>query len=805
MLNDLFRMYKKIIILIVIVLCAIIFWFYGCHRQQQGGESSQVWEKTEQSETGGYGYHFEADGLTGDVVFGTKGYLVENRTLPVRVNITSQKEDFTGTLKITLPGADGDGISYQVAVDCQKGVPGQVEMEVPFLGNASYFYFEILDSFGTAAFSGKVLTGEENAVETVARDVYIGVLSDQYSSLEYLDGLTLEVENQPFTLQLVQFAAQEFPMRADELSSLSGILIDAFDTSVLSAQQFDCLKSWVTDGGSLFVGTGTEAAKVLPGMEKLLGIKAGDVGEVLYAFSSEMSRAGSARLYSASLLFSEEEAWESLSFSSPGCIYRRDYGEGSLTVSACSLTDNTFRQWTGREDVLWQIFHEELEKEIGGTWVNDTSLWYAKTALYAFMSGRRPNTFYYGVFFIVYLGVLGFFAYYLLRKIKKREYIWGVVPVVAVIFTVSLAFRSEGSSGETGQSFSALRINDAVVGQDDYYLLYQDNEGTETSVDLVSSIENVEPVDYDYRIQDADEFSTRNITENYTVNNTRNGFDIAFEESIPGTSYILKCSGGSAHMDDSSCFVTQIQTAPSYFKGNVKNISDWHFDKVLLIRGRQYAVLEDVDPGETASVDESGVRFWTEYQDGLPSDENESASAENSMVEYLKQRYMLVNEDQDTLLVIGITDDNDFKLLSGDKTISNSLSAFVNRFPLPEEDDSSCIININRYLDEENAESSLRYGLLEKNETKAVYSFDTTKLLWGLFRNRDGFAGSIYAYNYDTQEQEQILPEEDDYMNCWELEPYVSDMNEMTLTFTLPEGNDYGEAPVLSLLTKKVK
>ena len=343
------------------------------------------------------------------------------------------------------------------------------------------------------------------------------------------------------------------------------------------------------------------------------------------------------------------------------------------------------------------------------------------------------------------------------------------------------------------------------MGQDDYYLLYQDNEGTETSVDLVSSIENVEPVDYDYRIQDADEFSTRNITENYTVNNTRNGFDIAFEESIPGTSYILKCSGGSAHMDDSSCFVTQIQTEPSYFKGNVKNISDWHFDKVLLIRGRQYAVLEDVDPGETASVDESGVRFWTEYQDGLPSDENESASAENSMVEYLKQRYMLVNEDQDTLLVIGITDDNDFKLLSGDKTISNSLSAFVNRFPLPEEDDSSCIININRYLDEENAESSLRYGLLEKNETKAVYSFDTTKLLWGLFRNRDGFAGSIYAYNYDTQEQEQILPEEDDYMNCWELEPYVSDMNEMTLTFTLPEGNDYGEAPVLSLLTKKVK
>ena len=210
-------------------------------------------------------------------------------------------------------------------------------------------------------------------------------------------------------------------------------------------------------------------------------------------------------------------------------------------------------------------------------------------------------------------------------------------------------------------------------------------------------------------------------------------------------------------MDDSSCFVTQIQTEPSYFKGNVKNISDWHFDKVLLIRGRQYAVLEDVDPGETASVDESGVRFWTEYQDGLPSDENESASAENSMVEYLKQRYMLVNEDQDTLLVIGITDDNDFKLLSGDKTISNSLSAFVNRFPLPEEDDSSCIININRYLDEENAESSLRYGLLEKMRQRRYIPSTPQSFSGDCSGTGDGFAGSIYAYNYDTRSRNRFF------------------------------------------------
>ena len=37
------------------------------------------------------------------------------------------------------------------------------------------------------------------------------------------------------------------------------------------------------------------------------------------------------------------------------------------------------------------------------------------------------------------------------------------------------------------------------------------------------------------------------------------------------------------------------------------------------------------------------------------------------------------------------------------------------------------------------------------------------------------------------------------------LEPYVSDMNEMTLTYVLPADGTYGEAPILSLLTKDVE
>ena len=42
-------------------------------------------------------------------------------------------------------------------------------------------------------------------------------------------------------------------------------------------------------------------------------------------------------------------------------------------------------------------------------------------------------------------------------------------------------------------------------------------------------------------------------------------------------------------------------------------------------------------------------------------------------------------------------------------------------------------------------------------------------------------------------------------MYCEELEPYISDMNRMILTFEAEEDTDYGSAPVISLITREMK
>ena len=808
MLNDLFRTYKKIIILVLILLSAVVFWFYGCHRQKDGAKQTQSWKAMENTEDGAKGYAFRTSLFSGEVTFGTKGYLAEDKCMPVAVRISCQEEVFNGTLRITLPGKDGKGISYQSAVNCKKGETSVIHMDIPNMGNVAYFYFEILDSFGTVKLAEGVVPDDEKKntkAELAEKKIYLGVLSEEYASLQYLEDISLQLDLEDYRLHLIRFTADDFPEQRQELGSLSGILIDHFDTGALSAKQKDCLLGWVREeGGKLFLGTGAEARMVMGGLTKDLYIQSGKVTEKQYDFQDEFSHAGSVRLFSASLNFSHKENWESYPFSYPASLYGENLGEGKIFVIPFSMMDETFIQWTGRDKVAQLFFQKGMDGEIRWLQQDKTSMWYVKKALYAFMNGRHPNTLFYALFFIVYLLVLGFFAYYVLRKMKKREYIWGVVPLIAVFFTICLTIRTDGGNSEAEKSFAALRINDQ--GQDEYYFLYQNNEGEESHVDLVPSIQKVEPLDYEYQTDLLDNTTIRSINQEYTINNTRKGFDLAFEESVPGTSYILKCSAAPVWASKNQCFAADIQAEHSAFSGSIHNISSLDFQKVVLIRGRQYAVINNVAAGETVEIQEEKVKFYHYFQgeNQLFGEEEETTSIGN-LEEYLQQKYILNNQEQNRLLIAGITREDDFTLFSNGRVPGNHLSVFIDRFSLPVLEEGKCIIDINDdSLEEENQGSLLEEGILEKNETKAVYSFDPSDVIWGMFRNRDGFEGTIYAYNYRTQEYDMILKEPDEYMNCGQLEPYISEMNKMSLRFCLPSEMDYGGAPALSVITKKL-
>lgn len=802
MLNDIFRTYKKIIIFVLILLSAVFFWFYGCHRQKSGGEQAKTWEKITLSDAGGIGYHFESPELSGQVIFGTRGYIARDRRAPVIMEISCKEESFAGTLRITLPGVDGKGVSYQSAVNCKKGVISRVVMEVPSLGNASWFSFELLDSFGGVRFSEEIISREKaKQDDSEIEEIYVGVLSDQYKKLDYLDGQTIETGEGEACLRLIPFLQQDMPTDVRELNCLSVLLIDHFSLDSLSQIQQECLLFWVEkEGGSLLLAPedGTESL-----LKEKAGLVPGRRYEQLYSFRTDISYTGNVRLHVSDWGLSDQ--WKPCSLSEPVSTFLREYGEGQIMVTTYSLLDDTFLRWTGRDEVIRMLFQECVPEKSTGRQGGDTSLWYIKKALYAFMNARHPNTFNYALYFIAYLGVLGFFAYHLLRKMKKREYIWIVVPLVSLLFTFSLLFRSGGGGQEKGREFAALRLYDFARGQDDYYFLYQNNEGEAGNVDLASHIKEAEPLDYSYLEEGIDPASLQTISQDYTINNAKNGFDIAFEETVPGNSYILKCSAEPEESGEMQCFRLDMRGSDTCFEGSVTNLSSWNFKTVVLIRGHQYVLIDGMDVGETTRVRKKEVEFWTGYKgETLLFGNKEETTALGNMTEYLQQKYILENEQQNEILAIGITGDNDFPLFSGEDALGRHLTVAVERCAVPQPDNEECIVNINSASLEGDRGEALRFDILEKNETKATYSFDTGKVVWKMFRNRDGFEGRIYAYNYETGEMDELFTKEDMVMNCGQLEPYVSDMNKMIFTFCLPGGTDYGGAPVLSVVLKEL-
>lgn len=95
-------------------------------------------------------------------------------------------------------------------------------------------------------------------------------------------------------------------------------------------------------------------------------------------------------------------------------------GAGRVSVLRFSLSNTSYLQWSGRDKMTSTVMTHFLEKD-NEMESSDTSLWYVKKSLYAFMKSQLPNTFYYGVFFICYILMLVMIAYYYLRKIKRES------------------------------------------------------------------------------------------------------------------------------------------------------------------------------------------------------------------------------------------------------------------------------------------------------------------------------------------------------------------------------------------------
>ena len=219
MINDLFRTYKKIILLLLVLLCSVVFWFYGCRHQQRSQSEVVEWNKKTIKGTNGYCYKFKTSNCTGTVTFGAAGYVAKDKEMPVTLDIFAAEKDFTGVMKVTLPGENGKGIAYQSAVKCKAGEKEKIVLNVPQLGDPSAICFEIMDSFGVTELSEDVSFSDaknRNGAFSEQAENLIGVLSGQSKELSYLNSLKIGEESDEESVKVVCYSKNSFPQTEEE-------------------------------------------------------------------------------------------------------------------------------------------------------------------------------------------------------------------------------------------------------------------------------------------------------------------------------------------------------------------------------------------------------------------------------------------------------------------------------------------------------------------------------------------------------------------------------------------------------------
>lgn len=201
---------------------------------------------------------YDEDRFDVKLSYGYGNNLEINAYAPFYVDVTNNGANFEGSVQMIVPGRDNQNIMYEKEISIQQGATKTVEM-VSFIEILTrQVNIRILNS------NGKVIWDKLQNCSTLSdvRKVNVGILSDDYSALGYMD-------HQPFT-SYSSLTTQIYELKADTLQTdwhafdmLDVIVISDFSTDLLSDDQINALSLWVNDGGLLMVGTGSTANKTL--------------------------------------------------------------------------------------------------------------------------------------------------------------------------------------------------------------------------------------------------------------------------------------------------------------------------------------------------------------------------------------------------------------------------------------------------------------------------------------------------------------------------------------------------------------
>lgn len=568
--------------------------------------------------TGGGKSEVHAD--AGNTFSGDVGVLRrDNGNYVMQVTVENNGEDFSGTVQLIFAssGYGAGNCAYNTEVDLPAQGKKQFTVTVPERAA------ETVEGMCALNF----LDGEGELLQSVRfKDVFgiavsgipMGILSDDYSGLTFLDagGLDIEAHGMRCPLNLVELDKDNV---GEYLNGLSFLVIDRFHTAELEEEDIQAIQNWVKDGGWLIVGTGNYGEQTLSGFEKdFMDVDILSVSEP----GDENALSIDAEFYDYFYYFVADGVdftQMSVAELSAGDFQqspdvpaiRAAVGDGAVMVLPFSLEEKELQKLRG--SAILDIYEDVMY--YSGSYMdyeNDSNVESSVRSALALIDNNSSDISFtrLEVLIGIYVVLIGPVLYLILRKCKKREWYWVCVPAAGLLFIGGVFLFGQGLRVSGTRVYSAT-VQRVEGGRADTYLLAYRSGLTPWTVRLNDSYEVAGPGWNGYTRNfdpDTDDYS-------YLVNCDSEGLSVGIKPQENFENGFLYAGKKAESMGTFSG--EDIGNIYGTVAGRVTNATDCDLDYMAVWSDSCIMVFSDVKAGESFDLQQAVLDGRCVYEDNL--------------------------------------------------------------------------------------------------------------------------------------------------------------------------------------------
>lgn len=779
-----------------------------------------------------------------EVEYGEDGVIKYNQPTKIYIIITNNGEEFGGKVEVVLQGDDNSDtigqsvissrISYLSSDSSSANIfAHSKEIHLPS-GKQQTIDFEVLLSYEMQGF--QIVITDVDSKETIystsirvnnyyaiEEKVIIGVLGTQTNESDELFESILFLDYQT---SIKQFSVSLDMLESSytDLNLFDVIFVKDYPLEKLSAQAKSNLMRWIYNGGILF-------------------FDANNVSDELSAMFEET-------YHQVFTIKNEQEDLQSELGSLT--VSKLVYGSGSIHLVSAPINDiiNLSSKSEAR-----QCLTQMLETSVGsqelqyiaqlGYWCYSNSYSSILTMLQGMYFDKIPDINIYAVILFLYCIIVGPLLYLVLRRIRKREVIWGGIAAASVIFVIFIYLigRDTRMTAPFIDYIKIKTITDNTIEEDIYFTVKAPfNSGYNLFVDNSYNIASLK----EGIISQGQQFDTyKDIADDYQVE-----IEYQKEENkirIQGVEVFSTELFHAGKIENSSEVLTS-EIDVTYFAGNLsgefQNELAYDLEDVILVFYDYVAIIGDVKSGETIDLSSIDVMSSNRF---LYSAEKMEDSREKVTFEEKRHKAVWKYFIEDNLLryskeayILGFTEDSDFDLQldSGYEARGATLISMPITIRY-EKDDMVYNPYLNDFVYIESYSTDYYSGIYYVHEEEMIAIFDLGSGLTELtllikepeideLESGIQFMDNMYFLNIETGEYERInfsseslshLPPREERaltdsfsgklraeISPEELEKYISEENQMTVKYVIEnmdDSNNYYAVPIFEAIGRK--